>query len=291
VSSLASVTASSVASPSAPAPVNATAATTGPSSLLTEPVPNALQGADPLDMLAFLESRDQTLGVADGSQRIDDLEQQRHADVQKQRDAVAQEAADQKSHSFWDDLGSILGEVAKVAAVIASVAATVCTAGSAAPFAIAVVGAVLSAASFADGEFHVLQSLGVKSEVAGWIDTGMAIGGAVATAGAGMVSSAAQARSLGALVSQAGAVVSGAAQIGHGAAGIVAGQAEGRSDQDAADAVTAQMQSDQATRWAQIVVDDTTDGDEKSQRILTTISHIGAIQNDTAVAAATAVRG
>ncbi|HEY4015413.1 MAG TPA: hypothetical protein VGM06_18840 [Polyangiaceae bacterium] len=304
MSSPASITASVAASTYAPAAASGAAAITTSSSLLTEPVPNALQGADPLDMLAFFESRNQSLGVADGSQRIDDLEQQRHAAVQKQRDAVAQEVAAQKDHGFWDDLGNILGEVAKVAAVIASVAATVCTAGSAAPLAIAVVGAVLSAASFADGEFHVLQGLGVKSDVAGWIDTGMAIGGAVATAGAGMLSSAAQAgasagmlssadraRSLGVLVSQTVTVVSGVAQIGHGAAGIAAGQAEARADQDAADAVAAQARSDQATRWVQVVLDDTTDTDKKSKGILSTLSNIDAIQNDTAVAASTAVRG
>ena len=215
----------------------------------------------------------------------------RHAAVEKQHDAAAQEAAAQKDHSFWDDLGSIFGEVAKVAAVIASVAATVCTMGSAAPLAIAVVGAVLSAASFADGELHVLQALGVKADVAGWIDTGMAIGGAVATGGAGLLSSAVKAGSLGVLVSRAGAVISGAAQIGHGASVIAGGQVAARADQDAADAVAAQAQSDQVTRWVQIVADDTADDDKKSQRILSTISHIDSIQNDTALAAATAVRG
>jgi hypothetical protein len=261
------------------------------SSLLADPAPSALQGADPLELLAYFESRDQSLGVAGGSQKINDLEARRHAAVEQQRQAVAQEDAADQNHSFWDDLGSIFGEVAKVAAVIASVAATVCTAGSAAPFAIAVVGAVLSAASFADGELHVLKGLGVKADVVAWVDTGMAIGGALATGGAGLLATPVQAGSIGALVSKAGTVISGAAQIGHGASGIAAGQATAQADEDAADAVAAQARSNQATRWIEMVTDDTTDADKKSQRILSTISHVDSIQNDTALAAATAVRG
>jgi hypothetical protein len=55
--------------------------------------------------------------------------------------------------------------------------------------------------------------------------------------------------------------------------------------------VAAQARSNQAARWIQMVADDIADGDKKSQRILSTISHVDSIQNDTALAAATAVRG
>jgi hypothetical protein len=263
-----------------------------PPSLLTDPVPSALAGADPLSMLYLFESRDQQLGVDQGTKKIAALQTERHQALAQEQQAIQQAMDAQKSRSFWDDLGGICGEVAKVAAVVASVAAAVATLGAATPIAaLAIAGAVLSSASFVDGECHVLRALGVDDKTAGWIDSGMAIGGSVLSVGAGMAAGGQAASSTLATVNRASAVVAGVGEIGRGASTIEAGEALARSDQAAADQIAAQARSDHAQRLMQIVIDDTQSSDQTSQRTMGTIANTRTIQNETALFAATAVRG
>jgi hypothetical protein len=264
---------------SQPATVTASA-----SSLLPEPAPSALAGADPLAMLYLFESQDQQLGVDEGTKQISALQTDRHQALQREQAAIAQAIAAEHDHSFWDDLGSVFGEVAKVAAVVVSVAAAVVSCGAAAPLAaVAIAGAILSTASFVDGEFHVLRSLHVDANVAGWIDTGMAIGGAICSA-------AAATGAMG-VVERGGAIVAGAGAVGDGAARIAAGQAQGRADQAAADQIAAQAVSDQSLRRTQIVLDDTQSSDTAARRALGVIADTDTIQNETTEAAAAAVQG
>jgi hypothetical protein len=263
-----------------------------PPPLLTDPAAGALAGADPLSMLYLLESNDQQLGVDEGTKRIAALQTERHQALAQEQQAIQHAIDAQKSRSFWDDLGSICGEVAKVAAVVASVAAAVATLGAATPIAaVAIAGAVLSSASFVDGECHVLRALGVDENTAGWIDSGMAIGGAVLSVGAGLAAGGRVASSTLATVNRASAVVTGVGEIGRGASTIEGGEALARSDEAAADQIAAQARSDHAQRLMQNVIDDTQSSDQEAQGTMGTIADTRAIQDQTALSAATAVRG
>jgi hypothetical protein len=261
-------------------------------SLLPDPAAGSLSGTDPLSMLYLFESKDQQLGVDSGTKQITALQNERHQAVAQEQKAIQQAIDAQKNHSFWDDLGSVCAEVAKVAVVVASVAAAVATLGAATPIAaVAIAGAVLSTASFADGECHLLQSLGVDAGTAGWIDTGMAVGGGLLSCGAGIAAGGQAASSTLSTVSRAGSVVAGVGAIGSASAGIEAGRAQARSDQAAADQVVAQAQSDHALRRMQMVIDDTQSSDQQAQRMMGTIANTMTIRDQTALSAATAVRG
>jgi hypothetical protein len=287
------------------APSNASSAAAAPSqptppvvatSLLPDPAPAALAGADPLSMLYLFESKDQSLGIDEATKRISALQTERHQALAQEKQAIQQAAEAANNHSFWDDLGSVFGEVAKVAAVVVSVAAAVVSFGAATPLAaIAIAGAVLSTASIADGEFHVLHSLGVDDKTAGLIDTGMALGGAALTFGAGVGTAAATGgkavSSLASTAARASAVVSGAAAIGRSASEMEAGLAQADSDRAAADEVAAVARSAQVQRFIQMIIDQTQSADQQSQHITHTIANTKTIQNETALTAATAVRG
>jgi hypothetical protein len=263
-----------------------------PMSLLADPAVGALAGTDPLSMLYLFESKDQQLGVDEGTKRIASLQTERHQALAQEQQAIQKAIDAQKSRSFWDDLGSICSEVAKVAAVVASVAAAVATLGAATPIAaLAIAGAVLSSASFVDGECHVLRALGVDDATAGWIDSGMAIGGAVLSFGTGIAAGGRAMSSTLAAVNRAGAVVAGVGEIGRGALTIEAGEALARGDQAAADQIAAQARSDHAQRLMQSVIDDTRSSDQDAQRSMGTIAGTKTIQDQTALSAATAVRG
>jgi len=261
----------------------------GGTSLLPDPAAGALVGADPLSMLYLFESKDQQLGVTEGTSQITALQTERHQALQKEQQAIQKAMQAEHDHSFWDDLGSVCSEVAKVAVVVASVAVAVGTLGAATPVAaLAIAGAVLSTASFVDGECHVLRSLGVDDTTAGWVDTGMAIGGSLLSMGAGFAGGGQAASSA---IGRAASVVAGAGGIGSAAATIGKGEAVAREDQAAADQVASQAQSDQAARRMQFVVDETQSSDEQARRMLGTIANTKTIQDQTAVSTAAAVRG
>ena len=87
------------------------------------------------------------------------------------------------------------------------------------------------------------------------------------------------------------AVVGGAGAIGRGACTIEAGEALARADQAEADQVVASAQSDQAQRRMLAIITDTQTSNQQSERIMETITNTKAIQNETSLSAATAVRG
>jgi hypothetical protein len=260
--------------------------------LLPEPSPGALAGADPLSMLYLFESSDRQLGVDEGAKKIAALQTERHQALDQEQQAIQQAINASKQQSFWDTLGSICGEVAKVAAVVASVAAAVATLGAATPVAaVAIAGAVLSSASFAESEFHVLHALGVDDKTVGWVDLGMSLGGAALSVGAGIVAGGRLASSLPSLIGRAGAVVAGAGEMGKGACGIEAGQAKARNDQAEADQVAALARSDQAARQMRAAIVETQTSDQQSEQIMETIANTKTVQDETSLGAAIAVRG
>jgi hypothetical protein len=261
-------------------------------SLLPDPAAGSLAGTDPLSMLYLFESKDRQLGVEGAAKKITALQTERHQAIEQEQHAIQNAVDAQHNHSFWDDIGSACAEVAKVAVVVASVAAAVATVGAATPIAaLALAGAVLSTASFVDGECHVLHALGVDDGAASWIDTGMAIGGGLLACGAGVVAGGQAASSTLSTIGRASSLVAGVSGIGSAAAGIGAGEAQAQADQAAADQVASQAQSDHAARLVQIVAADTQSSDEQSQRIMATIVNTKTIQDQTALSAATAVRG
>jgi hypothetical protein len=285
--------------PVAPAPAQANASQPPAGgeahSLLIDPSPGALAGTDPLSMLFLFESKDQDLGLDQGTKRIEALQSERHQALAQEQQAIQNAVDAQHNRSFWDDLASICGEVAKVAAVVASVAAAIATAGAASGLTVAVVvavaGAGLSCAAFADGELHVLHALGVDDDTAHWVDFGMSMGGAVCSLGAGLLAGGSAATGSLGIVGRASAVVAGASEVGKGASMIQAGEAQAQGDQAAADQVAAQAQSDHAARRMQVVFGDAENSNQQSERIMRSIANTKTIQNETSLSAATAVRG
>ncbi len=261
-------------------------------SLMPAPDMTALPSGDALSLLYFFESKDQNMCVDEGTKRIQGLQAARNQSLVQERQAIAKEDDAVKSRGFWGDLGNILGDVAKVAGIVAAVAVTVCTAGSAAPVAaLAIAGIILSSASFVDGEFHVLQKLGVDPKAAGWLDTGMAVVGAVCSFGAGAASAGGAAVDTASTIGRAASVASGVASMAQGATTIEAGRAQSQCDDAGADEVRAVAQSADAMRFMQVVISETESSDDSSKQIMATITLTKGIQNSTAVAAATAVRG
>jgi hypothetical protein len=261
-------------------------------SLMPAPDVDALPAGDPLSLLYFFESKDQNLCVDEGTTRIQGLQAERNQSLVQERQAISKEDDAVKSHSFWSDLGNILGDVAKVAGVVAAVAVTICTAGSAAPVAaLAIAGIILSSASFVDGEFHVLQKLGVDPKAAGWVDTSMAVAGAVCSFGAGAASAGGAAVSTASAIGRAASVASGVTSMAQGAATVEAGRAQSQCDEAGADEVQAVAASADALRFMQVVISETESSDDSSKQIMAAIGVTKSIQNSTVVAAAMAVRG
>jgi hypothetical protein len=260
--------------------------------LLPDPDMKAMAATDPMSLLYLFESRDNQNDTQGAATKMHALEAERHTALEQEQKAIEQAVEASKHHGFWDDLGSVCGEVAKVAGVVASIAVAVGTCGAATPIAaVAIAGAVLSTAGFVDSEFHILQKFGVSADVAGWVDLGMSLGGAVASLGAGIAAGGATASSTTSTIAKAGAVVGGAAMIGKGASEIEAAQEQAKEDRAAADEIAAQAQSDHIGRLIKQLIDETKDSDEKSQRIMNTIAQTKTIQCDAALAAATPLRG
>jgi hypothetical protein len=261
-------------------------------SLLPEPALGALAGSDPLSVMYLFESKGQKADVSEGTHRIRALQGERAQALQKELAAIQQEDEALKQKSFWDDLGSVCGEIAKVAGVVASVAAAVATCGAAAPLAaVAIAGAVLSTAAFADGELHVLRSLGVDDKTAGFIDMGMSLGGALCSAGAGLAASEQTASSTVSIVSRTATVVTGVTAVGSATSTIEAGREQANVDRADADQILASALSDHLLRTIQQVIDDVQDSDDKSKQIMKTIASTKGIENETATIAAGSIKG
>jgi hypothetical protein len=281
-------------SPVAPAgsPAANASSSDAPVSLLPEPPAGALAGGDPLSAVYLLESKDNSDQLQAGTSRVRGLQTERAQALQKELSAIQQEDDAIKHKSFWDSLGSILGQVAKVAAVVASVAAAVVTCGAGAPLAaLAIAGVVLSTAAFVDGECHVLHALGVDDKTAGFVDMGLSIAGALCSGGAALASSAQAASGTVVAVKTTASVVTGAAAVGGGVATIESGQAQASIDRADADQVVAEALSDHYLRTVQTVIDEVQDSDEKSKQILKTIVAAKGIENDTAAIAAGSIKG
>jgi hypothetical protein len=112
------------------------------------------------------------------------VRQEQRLEWEKQKTALLEAARAQEDSGFWGSIGKLCGTIGKVAAVVSSVAVAVTTGGAGLPLVLAVAGACLSTAAIAQGEFKVLQELGVDDEASAWIELGLGLSGIACTAGA-----------------------------------------------------------------------------------------------------------
>jgi len=244
----------------------------GSASLLPEP--QSPSDDDAIAGLLALESRSRNLSLSRGIRNIQSLRQERRVEWEKQKASVAEAARAQEESSFWGSVGEICGVIGKVAAVVTSAAVAVSTGGAGLPFVLAVAGACLSATALAQGEFEILQELGVDAETSAWIELGMGIGGVACTGTAAIFGGAAAA-------TQAQKVASTAEKISTAAAGgttIVAGVAIRRkyaADVDAeeryADAASSHLEETRLDRMFARILDDLEES-EKSYRQTTRLA-------------------
>ncbi len=264
-------------------PSNAAASSDAPASLLPSP---ADIPSDPLLMLSYCESRNGQFATSDGQKAIEGQDKTREKALKDLHAAIQAEVYAAQNKSFWDQLGNVFGEVAKAAAVVASIAAAVATCGAGSPLAaLAVSGAVLSTAGFADGELHVLKQLGVSDQTAGIIDIALSAGGAgasITAAGLANVSS---------VVERTASVVGGVGAVGAAAGGLGSGLAQASGDRAVADELSAEAQQQAMDRLTTRTLEVMKDASDQTTAAMQTIAKTENIKTDTGMAVATALQG
>jgi hypothetical protein len=260
--------------------------------LLPGPGAEALSSTDPLSVLYLLQAKDGQDGEKTGAARVKGLEADRATALKKEQEAIRAQDEAAKSHGFLDQLANVCGEVAKVAGVVGSIAAAVGTCGAATPIAaVAIGGAVLSTAGFADGELHVLQKLGIDDKTAGWIDMGLSMGGLGASVGAGLAAGEQTASRAAEVVSRTAAEVTGAATVGKGVSEIESGQALAAEDRATADQLADEARTDGLKRSIESVIAEIEDADQQTKQITGTIAATKTLQDQTLTLAASSVKG
>lgn len=215
--------------------------TFGAASLLA--LPGDVAG-DPLLALIALDGKGRRLGLRNAISQVNSASSQRHAAWEAQKRALREAAQAASEGGFWHDLGKTCCTVARIGAVVASVGAAVATCGAAAPIAaLAIAGAVMSTAAFAQSEWHVLEKFDVDAKLAGHIEIGLTVGGAVcggaAAVGAGLTSAEA-ASGVQEWVGVGSRIAGGAAGASSAVAGyahVREGMAAGKVEQRQADAI------------------------------------------------------
>jgi len=197
------------------------------------------------------------------------------------RDADSDVVAAANSPNFWKDVEFGATKVAEVAAIVGSVAESVATFGAGSVGAVAVTALVLSSASMAESDCHVLERCGVSAKAAMYIDVGCSLA-AAAVGGYGAATSSAE--KLGTLATAAKAVGS-AMQTADGAAAMVSGGAHIRNGyfaadaQDAsADATHAEARQESIQQVMNMLLDGIKDASESNKRALQSLQ--GAMQTN-----------
>jgi len=241
------------------------ASETQPTVLL--PTPSSDAQTDAMSWLYLLTSKQQALDVSNGRDNINQLQQQRAEAYKQEIEAIKKAIEAASHHSFWDSVASIALTVGKVAAVVGSIAVAVATGGAGVVGVIAVAGAVLSTAGFAEGQAHVLEKLGVDEGAATWIGIGLSVGGAACTGGAALMASSGEIASVATTVDKVSAAATGVATVAGGAAKIEAGQYEADQQDALADAADEQMAQARMQRMIVMILgelEDSRDSDDKS---------------------------
>lgn len=220
------------------------------------PTPSGDAQADAMSWMYLLTSKQQSLDVSNGRDNIRSMQDQRARAYKEEIEAIKQAIEAASHHSFWDSVASVALTVGKVAAVVGSIAVAVATGGAGAVGVIAVVGAVLSTAGFAEGEAHVLEKLGVDEGTAAWIGIGLSVGGAACTGGAALAANAGEIAGTASTIGKVASATTGAAAVAGGAAKIEAGQYQGDQEDALADAAKAQLDQARMQRLLFMILDD-----------------------------------
>lgn len=231
-----------------------------------------------------------TQGKTEGDiARLDQANEQRHEAWQEQIQALKKAAAAEEDAGFWSDLASGFGKVATVAGVIASVALAVATCGAATPIAaLAIGGAVLSSASFAQSQWQFMGD----SDLANGIGVGLGITGGLCSLGAGgfvLLGSAAQAAegvNWASALGSGAAVVSGGAAVGAGTSEIVRADAESDAISHRADAREAAVQQQLLQMMISQIIEEVETTSERETKNVEQIANLSATRGAALNAAA-----
>ena len=220
------------------------------------PTPSGDAQADAMSWMYLLTSKQQALDIGSARDNINKLQQQRAEAYKQEIDAIEQAIEAASHHSFWDSVASIALTVGKVAAVVGSIAVAVGTGGVGVVGVIAVAGAVLSTAGFAEGEAHVLEKLGVDEGTAAWIGIGLSVAGAACSGGAALAADVAEVSTTAATIQKVAMATTGAATMAGGAAKIEAGQYQGDQQDALAEAAKAQLDQARMPRLLMMILND-----------------------------------
>lgn len=245
---------------------------------------------DAMSLLYLYMSQGRDTSAASSRDAIARATEERHRKLAEIKVAL-QKALDAAKHgSFWSDLGSVFGKVAKIAALVAAAAATIASAGAAGPvLALAIAALVLSAGAMAQGEFHIFQKLGVSDRAAFWIELGMVAGAALCTGGAALAGgSAATAKGVADLTRSGALIVGGGSSIIAGGSAVASSHYRHDADDANADAERTRVGLDQLARTILELLDAYEESEKSSNRALGSLKGAITIQGDTLVAAARA---
>lgn len=243
------------------------------------PPPTLDEGqADALAMLFLLQTKMREEGMKAGKIAVEVKHDGVRAALQKESEALAQAVEAGNGKGFWDDVGGTLLTVAEVAAVVGSIALAVVSCGAATGVAVlAIAGAVMSTAGFVQGEFHVLEKLGVDASVGDAIGLGLSIGGAACSVGAGVAAAAAttaqaaQASKLGNVASTTATVsgtAAGGVTIAAGGARIASAEAQADAADAGAEALKEQLRAQWLQKQIESIIEELKGSDASDGRIL-----------------------
>lgn len=249
-------------------------------------------GGDAMMALMVLMSKGREVGKQVAQARVSSNNRERKEAIARELQAYQEAARARESGGFWGKVKSTCSTLCKVAAVVGAAAAAVSTAGTGAPFALALAGAALSAGGFALGETKVLQEMGLSDSQAAWVEFGVSLGGAACTLGSSLAAGAVASKAGDAAakagdggdkvfkalkVTQLGAgVVQGTAGIAGGVATIKAGDYEADATDHLADALAQQLAREKLERMLRQLLGELEQDDKSAERAIGSLR--GAIE-------------
>ena len=252
------------------------------------PEPQFLSDDDALAGFLALESRSRNVSLSRAVRNIDALRQERRVEWEKQKAALCEAAKAHEDSGFWGSIGEICGTIGKVAAVVTSVAAAVSTGGAGLPFALAVAGACLSTAALAQGEFQILQELGVDGETAGYIELGLVVGGVVCTGAAVWMAAPKSATQLDLVADTTKKVSTAAAGAATIAAGVALGNkyaADAKAEDCYADAAAAHLNETRLDRMLTRILDELEESERSYRQTVRATQGVIEIEDNTVLLA------
>jgi hypothetical protein len=248
------------------------------------PTPLSECEGDALAGLLALASESRRLGMTRAIENVNYLRSEQRAEWENQKAAIFAAAEAREDGGFWESVGKVCGAVGKVAGVVAAVAVVVGTGGAGAPLVLAAAGAVLSGAALAEGEFQILDKLGVDAKAAPWIQAGLALAGAACTMGAAYVGGAQTVTQLQKAVHVTGKVTTiggGAADVAQGVAIIGKAKADEKVENCNADFLRANLEATRAEQMLIRILDDLEEGEKSFRRTVGVVKDSMQIQENT----------